>query len=803
MACLVGKSEIPKDLALEPRDCFLLWDAMRKREKARFPLEKSLNPHQCLPQVPRKMDVATWEAALKSKLRDWMTIPESPFANVVEALGQTLHNNRREHLASVQEDTISGQQGIDIDDANLLSTTMPMLCQLHQQNALPAIVFNYDRGMCNDLCLEVLRALEDSESRWKATSSAWKTKAAAYEKWKVDREKRGAKQKASKPSKKKGGHMEDGEKMSKTDHLQEEAASASTSSFEGFDPAAPLDNFSFADIKKALPSEVDQFASQLTWAGVNPRLITALKRGIAIHHSGCNRKYRQAVEMLFRRGFLRVVFATGTLALGINMPCVTSVFSGDSVFLTALNFRQASGRAGRRGFDLLGNVVFQNLEDNKICRLVSSKLPDLSGHFPLTTTLVLRLFSLLHNSKESTYAVKAIDSLLSQPRIYLGGPNFRQQVLHHLRFSIEYLRRESLLSSGGAPTNFSSTVCHLYFTETSNFAFHVLLKNGFFHEICSNFHQDGLQVMRELMITLSNLFGRRVIRKVDDALKKRMLKSPSKIVLPALPPAAQAILKNHNNEAKAIFQKYVATYVEQYLQEDDDRLPLSGMKMGTANGLKISCLPPVKIRSAFAGLSGHGDEFESVEDLCHSVRSGVFLEKSTIPQFGESSESLNAYLYDFWNHEDLRALEEDNGIRRSDVWFLLKDFSLVLATIVTSLTTYIQGPATELDLIEIQNRNDIAELEEPDAEIIGAERNSPSPSRPSSSHQEPSSGPKKKKKLLDSWEDEVEEDLAALELAEEAIGEFESDGRGSLKRVLVSFKALKADFDAKFRAMWA
>ena len=70
-----------------------------------------------------------------------------------------------------------------------------------------------------------------------------------------------------------------------------------------------------------------------------------------------------------------MVIATGTLALGINMPCVTTVFSGDSVFLTALNFRQASGRAGRRGFDLLGNVVFHCIDDSKMNRLLSSRLP--------------------------------------------------------------------------------------------------------------------------------------------------------------------------------------------------------------------------------------------------------------------------------------------------------------------------------------------------------------------------------------------------------------------------------------------
>jgi superfamily II RNA helicase len=70
-----------------------------------------------------------------------------------------------------------------------------------------------------------------------------------------------------------------------------------------------------------------------------------------------------SVEMLFRQGYLRVVVATGTLALGINMPCKTVVFSGDSVFLSPQNYRQASGRAGRRGFDLLGNVVFNGIAE--------------------------------------------------------------------------------------------------------------------------------------------------------------------------------------------------------------------------------------------------------------------------------------------------------------------------------------------------------------------------------------------------------------------------------------------------------
>lgn len=114
-----------------------------------------------------------------------------------------------------------------------------------------------------------------------------------------------------------------------------------------------------------------------------------------------------------------------------------------------------------------GNVVFQGVSREKVCRLISSRLPSLQGHFPLTSTLVLRLFTLLHESKNSKYAVTAINSLLEQPRIMLGAPSFKDQVMHHLRFSIEYLRRQSLLGANGAPLNFAGLVSHLYFTENS------------------------------------------------------------------------------------------------------------------------------------------------------------------------------------------------------------------------------------------------------------------------------------------------------------------------------------------------
>ncbi|KAK2038279.1 hypothetical protein LZ31DRAFT_609170 [Colletotrichum somersetense] len=90
-----------------------------------------------------------------------------------------------------------------------------------------------------------------------------------------------------------------------------------------------------------------------------------------------NRQYRQMVEMLFRKGYLTAVIATVTLALGLNMRCKTVFFAGDSIFLTELNYRQAAGRSGRCGFDLLGNVVFHGIPEHRVKGISSKRLPDL------------------------------------------------------------------------------------------------------------------------------------------------------------------------------------------------------------------------------------------------------------------------------------------------------------------------------------------------------------------------------------------------------------------------------------------
>ena len=96
------------------------------------------------------------------------------------------------------------------------------------------------------------------------------------------------------------------------------------------------------------------------------QLRTAWSRGFAAHHAGLLPAFKHIVEKLFVQGLVRVVFATETLALGINMPARTVVleklvkFNGDAhVDLTPGQYTQLTGRAGRRGIDTIGNAVVQ------------------------------------------------------------------------------------------------------------------------------------------------------------------------------------------------------------------------------------------------------------------------------------------------------------------------------------------------------------------------------------------------------------------------------------------------------------
>ena len=131
--------------------------------------------------------------------------------------------------------------------------------------------------------------------------------------------------------------------------------------------------------------------------------LEGLERGIAAHHAGLLPSFKETVEELFQAGLVKCVFATETLALGINMPARTVVleklskWNGEShVSISPGEFTQLTGRAGRRGIDIEGNAVIlwnKDVESASVAGLASTRTYPLKSSFKPTYNMTINLIS--------------------------------------------------------------------------------------------------------------------------------------------------------------------------------------------------------------------------------------------------------------------------------------------------------------------------------------------------------------------------------------------------------------------------
>ena len=129
--------------------------------------------------------------------------------------------------------------------------------------------------------------------------------------------------------------------------------------------------------------------------------VDGISRGFAAHHAGMLPTFREIVEELFTGGHIRAVFATETLALGINMPARTVVleklvkFNGEShVDISPAEYTQLTGRAGRRGIDIEGHAVVlwnRGLDPAAVAGLASTRTYPLRSSFRPTYNMAVNL----------------------------------------------------------------------------------------------------------------------------------------------------------------------------------------------------------------------------------------------------------------------------------------------------------------------------------------------------------------------------------------------------------------------------
>ncbi len=200
--------------------------------------------------------------------------------------------------------------------------------------------------------------------------------------------------------------------------------------------------------------------------------LDALTRGIAAHHAGMLPAFKQCVEELYIRGLCKVVFATETLALGINMPARTVVIEKLSKWngethadITPGEYTQLTGRAGRRGLDVEGHGVVlwqQGMNPRELAGLASTRTYPLRSSFRPSYNMAVNLVhqfgreksrQLLEQSFAQFQADKAVVGLARQLRKSQDAlDGYREAATCHLGDFMEYadLRRKISDAEKGA-----------------------------------------------------------------------------------------------------------------------------------------------------------------------------------------------------------------------------------------------------------------------------------------------------------------------------------------------------------------
>ena len=192
--------------------------------------------------------------------------------------------------------------------------------------------------------------------------------------------------------------------------------------------------------------------------------LEGLQRGVAAHHAGMLPAFKEVVEELFQKKLVKAVFATETLALGINMPARTVVleklekFNGEArVPITPGEYTQLTGRAGRRGIDVEGHSVIQwqeGLDPQAVASLASRRTYPLNSSFSPTYNMAVNLIEqfgrertrdILESSFAQFQADRAVVDLARKVRSQEESLKGYEEAMHcHLGDFAEYagIRRE-------------------------------------------------------------------------------------------------------------------------------------------------------------------------------------------------------------------------------------------------------------------------------------------------------------------------------------------------------------------------
>jgi len=169
-----------------------------------------------------------------------------------------------------------------------------------------------------------------------------------------------------------------------------------------------------------------------------------LYKGVAIHHSGLRPVYKEIIEILYSKGLIKVLFATETFAIGVNMPTKTVIFTSlqkytnsEFRYLNTSEYLQMSGRAGRRGIDKIGTVIlmanlFNLPEPTSLRSTMCGNSNNIISKFDLSYKFILKI--LLNNEYD-------FNNFLQNTLMFKQNNNDSERIKRRLKEGTEYLER--------------------------------------------------------------------------------------------------------------------------------------------------------------------------------------------------------------------------------------------------------------------------------------------------------------------------------------------------------------------------
>eukprot|EP00924_Labyrinthula_sp_SR-Ha-C_P004531 snap_masked-scaffold_1-processed-gene-3.33-mRNA-1 protein AED:0.00 eAED:0.05 QI:0/-1/0/1/-1/1/1/0/1148 len=407
------------DLAFTPQDTFLLFKAMEKILGKKHPRVSELKPRSFFKLAAKVSSEDNEESKdritlvkskdYEDKLKDCIKVlakeDKLSLLKIFALLTPKLHSGDGVEVVKglITEEEIKAYMDENLfktirSSQNEASTTVQsltsLLFELKRKEMTPVILFQLDSVQCQAYFDKLITELEEMQQK-------------KYPNFYQDLE---AKQKQVLKQMKAQASLKSSKnnKQTEEDLAYEYEFGASDNMTVDLD--APHPEFVLAPVGRQIgPVEIKQIKSAISFdlqikTGKNKAgntdnqddhpLIKGLRRGIGLYIQGLPSSYHRVVQKYAQMGRLGVVFSDELLAYGVNMPFRSAVFFNDpgNNMMSVLEHQQMAGRAGRRGLDRQGHLIYAGFSYERLQELLRGTLPSVVGADPLYPTIPLQLY---------------------------------------------------------------------------------------------------------------------------------------------------------------------------------------------------------------------------------------------------------------------------------------------------------------------------------------------------------------------------------------------------------------------------